>query len=107
MLLSDMVLDGIVVDIGHEITSIVPFVDGRASYWKTSTFPVGGCFNDYVLSNFLFRDSISMDKRELFGDSLYFNYKMKMLRENQMIRNELELEKKFNYKLPDGTFLTT
>jgi len=57
MLLSELVIDGVVVDIGHELTQIVPFIDGRASYHKARTFPVGAMFIDHVLAHDLFDKS--------------------------------------------------
>ena len=80
MLLSEMVLDGIVIDIGHEMTQIVPFIDGRASYHKTSNFPVGGLFVDYIMQNYLFFHS--GEKIKVYGDSLHFNYAIQKLRES-------------------------
>lgn len=53
MLLSEMALDGVVIDVGHELTQIVPFVDGRASYHKVAVFPVAGMFVDHLLSNYM------------------------------------------------------
>jgi actin-related protein len=50
MLMSEMVLDGVVVDIGHEVTQIVPFVDGRACYHKAAAFPAAGMFVDHILA---------------------------------------------------------
>ena len=46
MLMSEMQLDGIVVDLGHEMTQIVPIMDGQVSYRQVKTFPVGGALID-------------------------------------------------------------
>ena len=50
MLLSELQYDGVVVDLGHEMTQIVPFLNGHASFHQTRAFPVGGLTIDSIMA---------------------------------------------------------
>lgn len=45
---SELCMDGIVVDCGHELTQIVPIFGGMVDIRKVNTFPVGGITMDSV-----------------------------------------------------------
>jgi actin-related protein len=50
-MLSELCMDGIVVDLGHEMTQIVPIFNGMVDMRKVNTFPVGGITMDVILMN--------------------------------------------------------
>lgn len=96
MLLSEMVLDGIVVDIGHEATQIVPFIDGRASYHKSVVYPVGGMFVDSILASRL------ISKREDLSESdLHFNFSLGNKKETNFRRSKNDIVG-IAYDIPNG-----
>lgn len=99
MLLSEMVLDGLVVDVGHEVTQIVPFIDGRASYHKAVVFPVAGMFVDYVLAYGL----VGKKGKDLESD-LAFNFKLSQRKAENFTRKKDDIIG-INYELQDGTKL--
>ena len=47
--MSELQMDGFVVDIGHEMTQIVPIFEGMTDIRKVTTFPVGGSTMDAIL----------------------------------------------------------
>ena len=49
MLMLELCMDGIVVDLGHEMTQIVPIYDGMTDIRKVSTFNVGGITMESML----------------------------------------------------------
>ena len=49
MIMSELVMDGIVVDLGHEMTQIVPIFGGMTDIRKAKTFNVGGITMDAIL----------------------------------------------------------
>ena len=56
MLLSEMQLNGIVIDLGHEMTQIVPILDGQVSYGQIKSYPVGGSFVDAMIQKHVERN---------------------------------------------------
>ena len=48
MIMSELVMDGIVVDLGHEMTQIVPVFEGMTDTRKARTFHVGGITMDAI-----------------------------------------------------------
>ena len=55
MMMSELCMDGIVVDLGHEMTQIVPIFGGMTDVRHVSTFKVGGITMDSMLMK-LFQD---------------------------------------------------
>ena len=51
MIMSELLMDGFVVDCGHEMTQIVPIYGGMTDIRKVMTFPVGGIHMDTILAN--------------------------------------------------------
>ena len=49
MIMSELVMDGIVVDLGHEMTQIVPVFGGMTDIRKARSFNVGGITMDAIL----------------------------------------------------------
>ena len=49
MMMSELCMDGIVVDLGHEMTQIVPIFGGMTDIRKAQTFKVGGITMDSIL----------------------------------------------------------
>ena len=71
MIMSELVVDGFVVDLGHEMTQIVPVYGGMTDFRKAMTFPVGGLMMDTVLTR-MRRDR--EDNSELLTDNKYVHY---------------------------------
>jgi actin-related protein len=60
---------------GHEMTQIVPFVQGHASYHKTRRFNVGGQFVDCLIQNYAFEKAFGeAQKFNLLQDNLHFSF---------------------------------
>ena len=49
MMMSELQMGGFVVDLGHEMTQIVPIFGGITDIRKVTTFPVGGLTMDYIM----------------------------------------------------------
>ena len=71
MIMSELVLDGFVVDLGHEMTQIVPIYGGMTDFRKTMTFPVGGIMMDTLLAR-MRRDSRTLEMS--YTDNKYVHY---------------------------------
>ena len=70
MMMSELCMDGIVVDLGHEMTQIVPIFGGMTDIRKVSTYHVGGITMDSILMK---QWEVS-DTRTAFKENKYTHY---------------------------------
>ena len=98
MLFSKMVHHGFVVDLGHEMTQIVPIKNGHVSYHKCCSFPVGSKFIDAVYQTHI--EELKPHPRA----NPFFKYLL-----NKEVKEKLvgRLQTDKPYILPDGTVLHT
>lgn len=113
MIMSELVVDGFVVDLGHEMTQIVPVYGGMTDFRKAMTFPVGGLMMDTVLSR-MRRDSNNHEP--LYTDNKYVHYMTRIrFKEDQLrlckwdprnpsLQKDATTENHF-YELPDDHLL--
>ena len=114
MIMSELVLDGFVVDLGHEMTQIVPIYGGMTDFRKAMTFPVGGLMMDTVLAR-LRRDKRDVT-REALTDNKYVHYMTRIrFKEDQLrlckwdskntsLTKDADSDNHF-YQLPDDQLL--
>mmetsp|Transcript_16992 Transcript_16992/g.22881 ORF Transcript_16992/g.22881 Transcript_16992/m.22881 type:complete len:147 (+) Transcript_16992:688-1128(+) len=113
MLMSELVMDGFVVDLGHEMTQIVPIFGGMTDIRKVMTFPVGGIHMDSILSR-MRRDMRSLELS--YSDSKYVHFMTRVRFKEDLLRlcrfdqrnpNLVRPPNGANhfYKLPDDQFL--
>jgi len=63
--MSELQSDGFVVDMGHEMTQIVPIFEGMTDIRKVTTFPVGGQVMDAILQKQYRQFTANTDKKVL------------------------------------------
>ena len=110
MLLSELQYDGVVIDLGHEMTQIVPFQNGHASFHQTKTFPVGGLCIDAIFLEQLKSADLSNQIPNGTRQSKFFGYDVRRhIKEklSEVITHEKtkRSEKLGPYSLPDGTLI--
>lgn len=109
MLLSELQYDGVVVDLGHEMTQIVPFQNGHASFHQANTFPVGGLCIDALFLEQLksdFKDSSSSLTTQIPSGtrrSKFFGYQVRRHVKEQLAAVFASQKSGKAYSLPDGT----
>ena len=98
MLLSELQYDGVVIDLGHEMTQLVPFSNGHASFHQANTFPVGGLCIDAL---FLKELEKTFNKRpnKFDGYEIRREYKEKL---STVCLGIKEADKNKPYTMPDG-----
>ena len=125
MLMSELCMDGIVVDLGHEMTQIVPIYGGMTDIRKVSTFKVGGITMDSMLMT-LFQEKMVAERsdsalpRHLESKYMHYRTRTKFKEELHKLKTwDLETggndatdrtsgfpgSANKNYELPDGTNL--
>ena len=73
MMMSELCMDGIVVDLGHEMTQIVPIFGGMTDIRKVSTYHVGGITMDSILMK---QWEVS-ENRTTFKENKYTHYQVR------------------------------
>ena len=100
MLLSELQYDGVVIDLGHEMTQLVPFSNGHASFHQTNTFPVGGLCIDAL---FLKEPGKTNNRRpnKFEGYEIRREYKEKL----STVCLGIKENKNEPYTMPDGKII--
>lgn len=105
--MSELQTGGFVVDIGHEMTQIVPIFGGITDIRKVSTFPVGGQTMDRIIQQQFKLSHKPTDESSInnyrVGYCLRANFKEEM--NKQEIINLRENDGKAMFELPDGNFI--
>ena len=114
-------MDGIVVDLGHEMTQIVPIFGGMTDIRKAQTFKVGGITMDSILMKLWEKSSPGrqpMNQAQVQSKYIHYKTRTKFKEELQKLKTwDIDGEQadqnmtpsnsnqKKDYELPDGTNL--